>query len=96
MVVEDAVSAQFVADIPAFAKTNVRAVAAHPSHGAVFRSISAADHPNGCFLGGRQGDCSGVWREGTPCGVATGALRLAVCKGELEQGAAGHGLVKRS
>jgi hypothetical protein len=74
----------------------VAALAAYPPLGAVLRPLGTTDHQGGCFVGDRQGDGSTFWREEAACGVATRAVRLAEWEWKLEQGTAGHGVVKRS
>jgi len=94
MAVEDAVSAQFRAEIPAFREADIRAAPAGPPLGTILRSFRGAAHRIRRYVGHREGEGSAVGSEGTAGGSAAGAVRLVIRQQKPQQGAAGDRVVK--
>ena len=93
MAVEDVVSAQFGADIPAFAKPTFERFR-RARHAAQYFDPSAAPLTTSDAVGNREGEGSPVRSEGTAGGIAAGEVRLVRWHGQPDQGTAGDRVVK--
>jgi hypothetical protein len=78
MAVEDAVSAQFATDIPAFAKPTFERFRRTRHSAQYFGPFRSTDHRVGCFVGDREGDRRSVGSKGFAGSLTAGAVQLVM------------------